>query len=141
MVDGGRLGGVGSGGTDLACADVRFWGMYGSADSEVRVGEGTRGRHESGGDVGMTDVHEGVRLTGCGWKLGGGGGVEGCRAVTTPFESAFVGRVCRVAIPHARRAGVLMVVCIDAGSFAGVRSGAVCGELEVRSSGRETLAD
>ena len=79
--------------------------------------------------------------TGYGWKLGGGGGVEGCRAVTTPFESAFVGWVCRVAIPYARRMGVLMVVCIDAGSFAGVLSGAVCGELEVRSFGREMLAD
>ena len=39
---------------------------------------------------------------------------EGCRA-ETPFERVFVGWVCRVAIPYARRTGVLMVVCIDAG--------------------------
>ena len=79
--------------------------------------------------------------TGCGWRLGGGGWVKGCRAVTTPFESAFVGRVCRVAIPYARRTRVLMVIYIEAGNFAGVRSGAACGELEVRSSGREMLAN
>ena len=61
--------------------------------------------------------------------------------MTIPFESAFVGLVGRVAIPHARGTGVPIVVYIDAGNFAGVRSGAACGELEVRSSGREMLAD
>ena len=70
MVDGGRLVGVGSGGTDLACTEVRFGWIDGSADSEVRVEEGTRGRRGSGGDVGVTDVHEGVRLDGLRLEVG-----------------------------------------------------------------------
>ena len=40
MVDGGRWVGVGSGGTDLACTEVRFGWIDGSADSGVRDEEG-----------------------------------------------------------------------------------------------------
>ena len=61
--------------------------------------------------------------------------------MTIPFECALVGLVGRVAIPHTLRTGVPIVIYIDADNFAGVRSGAACGRLEVRSSGREMLAN